>query len=709
MGIALKDASKCVGDVKAFCKSALSASYEHELVSQENLFAISNLDNVLQSIEDGLRLLQRLSWETSVLEADLHAQAAASLGPGARIVAGKKLALIRELNRRYHPEDDSVWELFVTGARAAGTCFCPPHWAKKSSSGIEEDSVSCPVFEDIRGSIDHFRTRRAPNFMTLEDQNYVWKTSLEEVEEGKLSGPYELDQVVGLFPGEEIGPLVLRFAVTQKDKVRLCDDARETNASSRLRNIVPLPSTTSALALATAVSDFLESGSLNGSYLSYPKKRRLCVGASNLNLLSSSGISSKNLDSRVAGVVADVKGAYKIIPLRQGHKKYCLIAVYCPERERYLVFVSHTMIFGNLHSVTEWVRVSRFLISVQIKMLGLPSDIYIDDDHAFVPRYAGQAAKFAITQLWDTMGIEYKSNKVMCSTDPGADNILPLLGLEFVLSERPCLRVSDERITSLTSTIDEVVAANYLPPGAASKLLGRISFPLCSIIGRRFNPVLKPIVHRVFHDGTSCSLLNKSLLASLSACRELLPRLPVRSLKKHRGVSLLLSDASWSHGKGRIAGVLYQGSDIPMAGWYVCVLRDDIPEECHRAPINFLEAVAAIINQRVFRDSVQNTDVIAAIDNTAAEGLLLNMSSRRPILAGLAYTYWTDASCLNVSPWVTRVASELNIADWLTHRGLEEIISDHFSFSIIEELTLDSYGIREVLRCEEKIFDIIRQ
>ena len=77
---------------------------------------------------------------------------------------------------------------------------------------------------------------------------------------------------------------------------------------------------------------------------------------------------------------------------------------------------------------------------------------------------------------------------------------------------------------------------------------------------RRFNPVLRPLINRVYV-GKYTDVLSRSLKTSLMAVRDLLPDLPVRSLERATAQEIFITDASFKSGRGVIAGVRIVGKN----------------------------------------------------------------------------------------------------------------------------------------------------
>ena len=745
--------SAIAGRMTAASRSALSTPTNTQLVSDE---VLRLLQRPGWDESDPMGRLRSLELEVGVENRELHDLAKTMLGPsGYEIVRGKNLGLLKRLNEICLPEDLTVWKLFCFGGSCVGTPHWPKHWPAAPSPRFASADLTEGVPKGFtQGSVHSFKRRGCPDWMGEELLQHCWDSSLQEVRDGLLLGPFSLEDWEKEHPGTL---LAMRFAVEQSDKIRMCDDMRCLNQFSDWDRKIPLPTSTSNLAMATAVYDSLAAGSVapdSGSYRVYPRRRRVgepsdgsssfVPGSSSISApppvvppapvpvgsaaspisgspATSAGVappdSNPHLDPASAGssgssdvasplvaaILADVKNAYKTIPMAPRFRKYNAIAVWHPAEQCFKVFVGLTLLFGNVHSVSEWVRFSQLLKNIMIRFMGIPTDIYIDDQVSFAPTHCAMKYKNIVQQLWIKLGVEFKPHKAICSVEHF--NRLPILGLEFLFEGRPMAQISSERIGALQKAITDVLAADYLTRGAASKLLGKISFVVSSMLDRRFNPVLRPLVSFVF-SGRSGGSLPAGLRGSLTAVLNLLPNLPKKSLRSTRPAVILSSDASWRKGRGSIAGTLFDEASGSCRGWYMTLAAEDIPEHLRRSPINWLEACAAIINLRYFASELRGSDIVCAIDNSAAQDLLMNMSSKKAHLAGTAFLFWTEVSLLGASAWVTRVASEDNIADLLTHVNIRRLIPT-FVDMVFSEASLDEFSARHLLQGLGTIFDAI--
>ena len=81
----------------------------------------------------------------------------------------------------------------------------------------------------------------------------------------------------------------------------------------------------------------------------------------------------------MAGRLADMKKAYKQLAGKPAHTKYFVIAVYDPELDDVVFFLSPTLLFGEAAAVYAFNRVAKFITAVLVRGAGLIVSPYYDD------------------------------------------------------------------------------------------------------------------------------------------------------------------------------------------------------------------------------------------------------------------------------------------------------------------------------------------
>ncbi|CAD7976194.1 unnamed protein product [Amoebophrya sp. A25] len=628
---------RCIEKDAAFATTSLPAD---KLIEEESLDLIMQQLPSCESITDGEKLLDELaadSWCPAKSSDDYRAFDRESAPPP---VGWKSISLLRKLSELFHPSEPTAWTLPLLGGTTFGQVFCPSSWESRKPKEADDK------LEDVRRRRSRAYCEKnlykKPKF---EDGllGLIWDTSVKEVKMGPLSEPIEIQDL-----DSRALSLAPRFAIWQKSKHRMIDDARTFNGSSNLYKKVPLPSPLEALASATATARVWSSKiklgrSVIADFVSFPRKRKAC-GASSFckdSFFSSSLVENfidpdtqlavEGSDFRTDGGVVDIEAAYKSIPIKDGHEWANFILVWCPKpvigEPRLVAFRAFSMIFGNVHSVVAWVRVSLLLRASIRGLFKVPTSVFIDDYHYFCRLGLGDECLRVIKKLLDLTGWGYKEEKLVSSSEE-----VLLLGLLFRLVGRPSVVISPERAEVYSKCISSLLVKDELSPSEASRAYGMLSFALCACSDRMLRPILRPLVSRMFQEFGG-SKMTKAIRACLGVCKDLVVRLPPRVLYSAPVRYIIYTDASWQRSRsGYMAGVLVDlfekyDPSIPFGRkfrlWRMFVSKKMIVEKYSDHPINFLESVAPFVCNLLWGDRLTSSKVIYYIDNNCAKGTLI--------------------------------------------------------------------------------------
>ncbi|CAD7975900.1 unnamed protein product, partial [Amoebophrya sp. A120] len=267
--------------------------------------------------------------------------------------------------------------------------------------------------------------------MPGEDVKHCWDTTIQETEDGWLQGPFTLDEAWE--KGARI--LLTRFAHHEADKIRLCDNGVPLNVCSDISSSMPIPSVHHALALASSSAILLEEGG--------PPRW-----------------------------VIDIANAYKNVSISKAGSATNWIGVFDPKAKAYKAFRGLTLLFGNIHSVTEWLIVGQFLAFCVRWFFCVALIIYIDDMTGTAPRRVRRLLMRAIVYMLEVLGFPWKPKKVKWGR-----TALRVLGLDFDVSQSPpTMQLSEVKRATLRAALVEVLGAGELSPARASTLSGKFLF-----------------------------------------------------------------------------------------------------------------------------------------------------------------------------------------------------------------------------------------
>ena len=109
------------------------------------------------------------------------------------------------------------------------------------------------------------------------------------------------------------------------------------------------------------------------------------------------------------------------------------------------------------------------------------------------------------------------------------------------------------------------------------------------------------------------------------------------------------------------------------------------PEDDAQQRINESESLATVFTMEAFASDSAGSDVMWAIDSSAAEGTLRSGYSPNRFLCALAGEFWRIAQAHDIRVWLHRVPSASNLADPISRGDLS-----HFSkFRMVQPPRLD--------------------
>eukprot|EP00392_Amoebophrya_sp_AT5.2_P016979 g17289.t1 len=376
----------------------------------------------------------------------------------------------------------------------------------------------------------------------------------------------------------------------------------------------------------------------------------------------------------VVMLVVDVHKAYNSICIRKIHRQFNRFVVFNPIRKAWDFHESHTLIFGNVHSVVAWVRVGDAIRSMILFFIGIMISVYVDDFPAPVPAHLATKAVAAVLHLFSTIGFAIHPNKVKFGTP------LEVLGLMFDLAcDAPNFFISLGRKDALRSIIFKALESKQLSLKEAESLNGKLMFCLSALVDRQFNPVLKPLTQYI--NLPKCS--QNGFSDKLERClRNILILLDQDTRKKSKFEDpdadnvMVYTDASWAHGSGWLAVVFnFEGKFIVRR---TRIRAADILKTKRSSPINFLELITTILAIAEFRDELAHSFFRISVDNEAAKNALLNQNSPSTEMAIGAVYFWSFASSRMLTPWIDRVPSGFNIADVPTRPEFLKFVQTNF-------------------------------
>eukprot|EP00392_Amoebophrya_sp_AT5.2_P012440 g12543.t1 len=594
-------------------------------------------------------------------------------------------------------EDKEAASVLIQGATCIRECGCPKSWNAHSKSRPAMSDAPLPR------NIDRYNDQSGPPAnRTQEEIQEVFRQTQEEVEVEPLLRHARLQPPLTFSQAVQAGWTYVweRFGIPQKSKIRMIDPACACNERSNLERSPPMATAAGVLATCAVARDpslaeknviiltkrrvkqgralekryesafleFIENGTPIPDDLQ--KEVRAFDEKQKAEKESSQGPSSSSKRRRVdpsigaflltiVMLVIDVHKAYNSICVRKDHRRYNRFVIYNPARQAWDFFESHTLVFGNVHSVVAWVRIGDAIRSMIIFFIGIMISVYVDDFPAPVPAHLATKAVAAVLHLFSTIGFAIHPNKVKVGTP------LEVLGLIFDLAtDAPNFFISLDRKSALRTIIFKALESRCLSLKEAETLNGKLMFCLSALVDRQFNPVLKPLTQYINLPKCSKNGFSKKLEQCLRNILAILDQ-DIKKFSKFEDPCaenvMLYTDASWSHGSGWLAAVF--NIDGKFVVRRIRVKACDIMTTKRSSPINFLELITTILAVAEFRGKLQHSFFRISVDNEAAKNALLNQNSPTTELAIGAVFFWSFVSSRLLTPWVDRVPSGFNIAD----------------------------------------------
>ncbi|KAL1518784.1 hypothetical protein AB1Y20_003067 [Prymnesium parvum] len=226
-------------------------------------------------------------------------------------------------------------------------------------------------------------------------------------------------------------------------------------------------------------------------------------------------------------------------------------------------------------AVLNFNRFPKLMVAMSRSLLALAVDQYFDDYMIVDLRAAGCSGQDSLSFLHSMAGRPFDSEKhqSMAPVNTG-------LGVHIDVSavhDDGVLIVSSKwhRCLSVLTMLREAARANFLPPGAASTIHGKLGFILSTAYGRVGKAAAQPLVQRMWHDTDYA--FTSQMRHMLEFFEALLPDLPALTIRVGSSQGdeppiVVYTDASFR-------ATAADGTRQPVAelGYHVVVPRSDGP------------------------------------------------------------------------------------------------------------------------------------
>ena len=293
----------------------------------------------------------------------------------------------------------------------------------------------------------------------------VWSQTLEEVRTGWII-PVELEDI------PVTSPISRRFALVQKDKIRLIDDF----SASGLNSCVTVSETPN-----------LHTIDMVGAMISFwcGESKRLGV------------------NQELCVRTYDLSSAYRQLALSSCGRKYAYIGVFNLELGMTSYFQCRAVPFSAVRSVQSFLRLSRALWWLGMVGCKLMWTSYFDDFIVVSSKSTAHSTSCCIASVFKLAGWLYDSDGKKASPFSDCCKALGVLfDVKLSSAGKVFTRNTDERVEELRNDILQVVADGVILGSRARSLQGRMLFADSQIfgrVGRRCTRVLSSCSERYKH------------------------------------------------------------------------------------------------------------------------------------------------------------------------------------------------------------------
>ena len=494
---------------------------------------------------------------------------------------------------------------------------------------------------DRAWELRHKIVKRVASIQVSDNLKKIWDATMEDVQEGSSLGPFESEaQVTALLRCNDWIP-TQRFEVVQKNKVRGCDSAT-TNMINQITEIT----------------------------------EKLQLPSTDTNVAALRMLKTMAPEAKLCGWVLDERKAYRQVAVRPDQRKFTVICLKNPDKDRpeFFVMVGHS--FGLVSAVYNYNRRSAAINEILVSLFGLVAFSFYDDKYGFETQALAPSARHVAECVHTWLGARFDQKKLQLSEVP------TILGVTYNLDEMQ-LEIKEDRRKDLLEEIDSILASGLLDPGSAGKLKGKLMFGASQLWGKVGRAFLRSISERQYWKFPPQSefKLGPALTESLQQWRKLVASGPPRPIDVARDRlvdAVIFTDGftpdprSQDRSPDRIGGVIFDRR-LGQPRQFTSVVPEDVKKKwlSRTTQIVPIEMLAPVVALETFADRVQNADIILLIDSEAVEGALIKGYSNREDLCLIISVFWDLALKLRSRIFIDRVSTDANPADAPSRNRLE--------------------------------------
>ena len=459
----------------------------------------------------------------------------------------------------------------------------------------------------------------------------VWDKTMEEVEQGWLSGPFSLEDI-----GEE-EPISRRFGLKQRDKVRPIDDFSASGVND---------------AVTSWESPMLHTVDVIGSIVTawFESAQRF---AKKSDLLTRT---------------FDLTSAYRQVALSEEGRRHSLICVFDPRSRRGKLFRCNVLPFGAVRSVHSFLRLARAIWFVAVKGCNIVWSSFYDDYITVTTEELAVNTEQCIVSLFKLTGWAFAESGKKCHPfDCSCEALGVVINLQKSADGEACISNTRSRVDELVNVLRSLSTEKPITRVDAQRLRGRMQFAEAQLFGRVGKRCIRALSSVA--DGFANGLNQRDIQFIYIFCDMIESGPPRKLTARSADCFHIFTDAcyerdavSWPCGVG---GVLVC-AEGPIA-FFSLELHADVRVllgEQHKKQIIFeCETLAAVIAFILWSKVFEAKRSILYVDNEGSKFALIKGFADNEVVDKLAYLFATVETGIHSFLWIARVASYSNIAD----------------------------------------------
>ena len=546
-----------------------------------------------------------------------------------RILESKRTVLFRQLLEEISYPDTKV---------ATEMCHGFPLCGWLPASDVFPVRVRAPEFNEsfLRSMARSFTARSIAATVSSGDSELdmkLWQATLEEVEEGFLTGPWNKEH---LSRESVVSP---RFGLQQKNKLRPIDNFSSSHVNS-----------------AAGVQE-----------------RFMVDTVDEICAMVKAWMQESGPSLKLVGKTYDMRKAYRQLAVRKSHLDFAWISVWDPVSKRPALFKMETLPFGATASVSAFLRMSQAIKVVGITCGNLVWSAFYDDFVCICSEGTEEQTDRMVRLLFKSLGWSLSLGE---DKDKPFANKFQALGVEFDLA-----RVGEGLFTvgntaarrdELTEKIDDILQADALEPMVAESLRSRLLFAEGQLYGR----FAKLALHKIGAVGLQSKParpIGCELKLALQWIRERILTAAPRKIDAvgRRTYYLLLDGACTEESEGHwtgtsVGGVLADGEGNVL--FYFGHVVDKAMVATWGPPdktqhIFEAEVLPYVLALTVWGDVIRGCCIFAFIDSEAAKSAWITGTASSDVAQIILHRGTRLESDLNVWPFFARVPMHSNMGD----------------------------------------------